>query len=147
MQSSFCRHGLGERGSNYAHLESLALDAVRLVHEDIRTTTHSNPPRCLVKGYGLEFIGIVDVNRLKECLRAAEDYQRMAGDVRLLMTRAGQGQRIQAFSHVEKLQRNFKYRKLTTTRSPSHSAVLNDWSFAGGLPGSTARIEAGESGE
>ena len=105
---SFCRHGPGERGSNYAHLESLALDAVRLVHEDIRTTTHSNPPRCLVKGYGLEFIGIVDVNRLKECLRSAEDYQRMAGDVRLLMTRAGQGQRIQAFSDVEKLQRNFK---------------------------------------
>ena len=30
-------------------------------------------------------------------------------------------------------------------RSPSHSAVLNDWNFAGGLPGSTARIEAGQS--
>lgn len=27
-------------------------------------------------------------------------------------------------------------------RRPSHSAVLNDWSFAGGLPGRTARIEA-----
>lgn len=31
-------------------------------------------------------------------------------------------------------------------RKPSHSAVLNDWSFAGGLPGSTARIEAVGSG-
>lgn len=35
----------------------------------------------------------------------------------------------------------------TTMRSPSQSAVLNDWSFAGGLPGSTARIEAGGSVE
>jgi len=30
----------------------------------------------------------------------------------------------------------------TTTRKPSQSAVVNDWSLAGGLPGSTARIEA-----
>jgi hypothetical protein len=30
----------------------------------------------------------------------------------------------------------------TMTRIPSHSVVLNDWSLAGGLPGSTARIEA-----
>jgi hypothetical protein len=30
----------------------------------------------------------------------------------------------------------------TTTRRPSQSAVVNDWSLAGGLPGSTARIEA-----
>lgn len=30
----------------------------------------------------------------------------------------------------------------TTTRRPFQSAVLNDWSLAGGLPGSTARIEA-----
>lgn len=32
--------------------------------------------------------------------------------------------------------------RLTTTRRPSHSAVLKAWSFAGGFPGRTARIEA-----
>lgn len=33
-------------------------------------------------------------------------------------------------------------RILTTKRRPSQSAVLNDWTLAGGLPGNTARIEA-----
>lgn len=68
----------------YAHLESLALDAVWLVHEYIRATTNCNFAGCLVKCYGLKGICIVDVNRLEERLRTAEDNQRVAGDVCLL---------------------------------------------------------------
>lgn len=79
----------------YAHLESLAPEAVRLVNEYIRATTHGNPPRSLFKGYSFEFIGIVDIDRLEERLRTAEDDQRVAGNVRLLNAREGQGQRIQ----------------------------------------------------
>lgn len=75
--------------SGYAHLQSLALDAVRLVYEDIPSSAHSNLPRSLVKSYSFELIGIIDVYRLEECLRTAEDNQRVAGDVRLLMTRGG----------------------------------------------------------
>lgn len=59
--------------SKHAHLESLAREAVRVVHEDIRATTHSNPSRGLFKGYSFDFIGIIDVNRLEERLRTAED--------------------------------------------------------------------------
>jgi hypothetical protein len=68
----------------YAHLESFALDAVWLVHEYIRATTNCNLAGRLVKCYGLKGICIVDVNRLEERLRTAEDNQRVAGYVCLL---------------------------------------------------------------
>lgn len=56
-----------------AHLERFALDAVRLVHKYIRTTTNSNSARGFVKSYSLESFGIVDVDRLEERLRTAEN--------------------------------------------------------------------------
>jgi hypothetical protein len=62
----------------YAHLECFALDAVWLVHEDIGAAANSNPPRGLVKCYSFEIFRIVDVDRLKESLRTAEDDQRVA---------------------------------------------------------------------
>lgn len=70
-----------------AHLGCLALDTPRLVHEDIRATTHCNLPRCLINSDRLELFGVVDVNGLKNCLRTAEDDQRVARYVRLRLTR------------------------------------------------------------
>jgi hypothetical protein len=49
------------------------LNAVRLVYEDIRPSTHSDLSRSLVKDYSLELFGIIDVDRLKERLGTAED--------------------------------------------------------------------------
>jgi hypothetical protein len=76
----------------YAHLESFALDAVWLVHEYIRATTNCNLAGRLVKCYGLKGICIVDVNRLEERLRTAEDNQRVAGMYAYWGTRGGKGQ-------------------------------------------------------
>lgn len=74
-----------------AHLESLALDAIWLVHEHIGAAANCNLARYLVKSYGLEGLRIVNVNRLEERLRTAEDNQRVAGDVCLLESARGQG--------------------------------------------------------
>lgn len=69
--------------SSNAHLECLALDAVWLIHEYIRAPAHSNLPRSFIEGYRFELIRVIDVYRLEERLRTAEDDQRVAGDVRL----------------------------------------------------------------
>lgn len=72
-----------------AYLQSFTLDTPRLINKDIGPSTHGNPARSLVKGYRLEFLSIVDINRLEECLWTAEDDQCVAGDVCLLRMRAG----------------------------------------------------------
>lgn len=91
----------------YAHLESLALDAIWLVHEHIRAAANCNLARCLVKSYGLERICIVDVDRLEERLRTAEDNQRVAGDVCLLENARGQGSATGDFKRAAELKRKF----------------------------------------
>ena len=78
-------------------------------------------------------------------MRTAEDDQRVAGDVCLLGNARGQESATGGFKRAAELERQY-LRVLTTTRRPSHSAVLNACSFAGGLPGSTARIEMVDSG-
>lgn len=89
----------------YAHLERFALYAVWLVHEYIRATANCNLARCLVKRYGLEGICIVDVNRLEERLRTAEDNQRVAGDVCLLGNARGQESATGGFKRAAELDR------------------------------------------
>lgn len=107
-----------------------------MVNKHIRTSTNGYLPGSLIDSNRLEGIRIVDVDRLEELLRTAEDDQCMAGDVRLPRTNKHISNGY--FRPDEKLMSL----TLTTTRIPSHNVVLKDWSFAGGLPGRTARIEA-----
>ena len=89
----------------YAHLERFALDAVWLVHEYIRATANCNLARCFVKRYGLEGVCVINVNRLEERLRTAEDNQRVAGDVCLSGNARGQGSAIGGFKRAAELKR------------------------------------------
>lgn len=62
------------RGSkSVTHLQCLALNAVRLVYEDIRPSAHGDLPGSFIKDYSLELFGIIDVDRLEERLGTAED--------------------------------------------------------------------------
>lgn len=90
----------------YAHLERFALDTVWLVHEYIRATTNCNLARCFVKRYGLEGICVIDVNRLEERLRTAEDNQRVAGDVCLSGNARGQGSATGGLNKLQSWSRN-----------------------------------------
>lgn len=122
------------RTNTTTDLQCLIPNPIRLVNEHIWSSTDSDFAGSFVNGNRLEGLGVVDIDRLEELLRIAEDDKCMAGDVSL------------ARRHI--LELFFCYlgcRKCgfhTTMRKPSHSAVLNDWSFAGGRPGRTARIEA-----
>lgn len=78
-----------EHSSRYAHLKCLALDTVWMVDENIWSTTHNNFSRLFVKGDRVQRIGIIDVYRLEKRLRAAEDDQRVAGNIRLKSTPVG----------------------------------------------------------
>jgi hypothetical protein len=60
-----------------------------MVDENIWSTTHNNFSRLFVKGDRVQRIGIIDVYRLEKRLRAAEDDQRVAGNIRLKSTPVG----------------------------------------------------------
>lgn len=59
-----------------------------MVNKNVRASADGDFPRCFIKGDGLELIGIVDINRLQQCLWTAEDYKGVTGDVRLFKHRA-----------------------------------------------------------
>lgn len=67
----------------HTYLQCLVLYSIRMVNKHIRTPTNGYLPGSLIDSNRLEGIRIVDVDRLEELLRTAEDDQCMAGDVRL----------------------------------------------------------------
>jgi hypothetical protein len=70
------------------------LDTVRLVDENVRSTTHSNFPRSFINRHSLECLGLVHIDGLKEGLRTGEDNKRMPGNVHLRENaKANKGQR------------------------------------------------------
>jgi hypothetical protein len=110
----------------YAHLQCFTLDAVWLINEHIRATTNGDSPRSLVDRYGFKDIGIVDVDRLEECLRTAEDDQRVAGDVCLLSARARVSDK-ELWTSDGAVGPSYEYLGIpTTTRRSSQNVVVND---------------------
>lgn len=89
----------------YTYLQGLAFEAIWLIHKDIRSPTHSNLTRSLIKSYRFKGVRIIDVDRLKQGLRAAENDQRVAGDVRLSSNAQGQRSATEWKSKKTKLQR------------------------------------------
>lgn len=63
------------------YLQCPVLNPIWLVHKHIRASTNRNLARRFINGHCLEGFRIIDVDRLEELLRAAEDDQRMARDV------------------------------------------------------------------
>ena len=59
------------------------LDTIRLVNKHIGSSTDSNLSRRFINGDSFQGLGVVDVDRLEELLRTAEDDQCMAGNVGL----------------------------------------------------------------
>ena len=56
---------------------------IRLINKHIWSSTNRDLPRSFVNSNRLECLGVVNVDRLEELLRTAEDHQCMAGDVGL----------------------------------------------------------------
>ena len=63
------------------------LNTIRPVNEHIRSSTNSNLARRFINGDSFQGLGVVDVDRLEELLRTAEDDQCMTGNVGLHRTR------------------------------------------------------------